>query len=84
MSLSSDVYKNNDSVEASNNILTTENRKVDKTNKISERKNRKKTKKTLILGESIVKDIEEWILNRRFKSSISVKAVLGATTKGVA
>ena len=33
-SLSSKVYKNNDNVDNSNNILTTENRKIDKINKI--------------------------------------------------
>ena len=36
-SLSSKVYKNNDNVDNSNNILTTENRKIDKIIKILDR-----------------------------------------------
>ena len=40
-------------------------------------------KKTLILGDSIVKNIEEWRLNKRMKSSVAVKSISGATTKGM-
>ena len=40
-------------------------------------------KKTLILGDSIVKNIEEWRLNKRMKSSVAVKSISSATTKGM-
>ena len=40
-------------------------------------------KKTLIKGDSIVKSIEGWRLNKRMKSSIAVKSILCATTKGM-
>ena len=40
-------------------------------------------KKTLILGDSIVKNIEVWRLNKRMKSSVAVKSIPGATTKGM-
>ena len=50
-SSSSGVYKNNVSVKPSNNILTRESRKVNKIN-------REKKRKTLILGDSVVKDVE--------------------------
>lgn len=50
-SSSSEVYKNNVSVKPSNNILTRESRKVNKIN-------REKKRKTLILGDSVVKDVE--------------------------
>ena len=50
-SSSSGVCKNNVSVKPSNNILTRESRKVNKIN-------REKKRKTLILGDSVVKDVE--------------------------
>ena len=40
-------------------------------------------KKTLILGDSIVKNIKRWRLDKRMKSSAAVKSILGATTKGI-
>ena len=40
-------------------------------------------KKTLIVGDSIVKNIERWRLDKRMKSSAAVKSILGATTKGI-
>ena len=40
-------------------------------------------KKALILGDSIVKNIEEWRFNKRIKSSVAVKSISGATTKGM-
>ena len=40
-------------------------------------------KKTLIKGDSIVKSIEGWRLNKRMKSSVVVKSVPGATIKGM-
>ena len=61
---SSKVCENDVTIETSNRFLTTENRKVDKMNKVSNRKTRKKEKKTSILGDSIVKGIEGWRLNR--------------------
>ena len=51
-----------------------------------DRKTREKKKKTLILGDSIVNDIfytkEVWRLNRRLKSSLSVKVISDTSTKG--
>ena len=40
-------------------------------------------KKTLIVGDSIIKNIEGWRLNKRMKSSVAVKSIPGATTKGI-
>ena len=40
-------------------------------------------KKTLIVGDLIVKSIEEWRLNKRMKSSVAVKSIPDATTKGL-
>ena len=40
-------------------------------------------KKTLIVGDSIVKNIEGWRLNKRIKFSVAVKSIPGATTKGI-
>ena len=40
-------------------------------------------KKTLIVGDSIAKNIEGWRLNKRMKSSVAVKSIPGATTKGM-
>ena len=39
--------------------------------------------KTLIVGDSIAKNIERWRLNKRIKSSVAVKSIPGATTKGM-
>ena len=39
-------------------------------------------KNTLIVGDSIIKNIEGWRLNKRMKSSVAVKSIPGATTKG--
>ena len=38
-------------------------------------------KKTLIVGDSNVKNIEGWKLNKRMKSSVTVKSIPGVTTK---
>ena len=40
-------------------------------------------KKTLIVGDSIIKNIEGWRLNKRMKSSVAVKSIPCATTKGM-
>lgn len=40
-------------------------------------------KKTTIVGDSIIKSVEERRLNKRMKSQVSVKSVLGASTKGM-
>ena len=40
-------------------------------------------KKTLIVGDSIVKRIDGWHLNKRMTSTVSVRSVPGATTKGM-
>ena len=40
-------------------------------------------KKTLIVGDSILKNIEGWRLNKRIKFSVAVKSIPGATTKGM-
>ena len=40
-------------------------------------------KKTLIVGDSIVKNVEGWRLNKRIKFSVAVKSIPGATTKGM-
>ena len=40
-------------------------------------------KKTLIVGDSIVKNIEGWRLNKIMKSSVAVKSIPDATTKGM-
>lgn len=57
-SSSSQLYENNVGGEGSNNIPKTENRNADKINKMLDRKTRKKRKKTLILGEPIVENLE--------------------------
>ena len=38
-------------------------------------------KRTLIIGDSIVKNIGGWRLNKRMKSTVHVKSIPGATTK---
>ena len=40
-------------------------------------------KNTLIVGDSIIKNIEGWRLNKRMKSSVAVKSIPCATTKGM-
>ena len=40
-------------------------------------------KKTLLVGDSTVKNIKEWRLNKRIKFSVAVKSIPGATTKGM-
>ena len=40
-------------------------------------------KKIRIVGDSFVKNIEGWRLNKRMKSSVSVKLIPGVTTKGM-
>ena len=40
-------------------------------------------KKTLIVGNSIVKHIDGWCLNKRMRSTVSVRSIPGATTKGM-
>ena len=57
-SSSSEVYKNSGGVEASNNTLTTEKRKINKINKTSDRRTKGTKEKKIILSDSIVKDIE--------------------------
>ena len=38
-------------------------------------------KKTLIIGDSIVKHIDGWRLNKRMRSTVSVRSISGAITK---
>ena len=40
-------------------------------------------KKTLIVGDSIVKHIDGWRLNKRMRSTVSVRSIPGTTTKGM-
>ena len=40
-------------------------------------------KKTLLVGDSTVKNIKELRLNKRIKFSVAVKSIPGATTKGM-
>ena len=40
-------------------------------------------KNTLIVGDSIIKNIEGWRINKRMKSSVAIKSIPGATTKGM-
>ena len=40
-------------------------------------------KKTLLVGDSTVKNIKEWRLNKRIKFSVAVKSIPGATTEGM-
>ena len=40
-------------------------------------------KKTLIVGDSIVKHIDGWRLNKRMRSTVSVRSIPGATTNGM-
>ena len=40
-------------------------------------------KKSLIVGDSIVKNMEGWRLTKRMRSSAAVKSIPGATTKGM-
>ena len=49
----------------------------------SQNKGSTNQKKTLTVGDSIVKNIEGWRLNKRMKSSDAVKSIPGATTKGM-
>ena len=49
----------------------------------SQNKGNTNRKKTLIVGDSIVKNIKGWRLNKRMKSSAAVKSIPGATTKGM-
>ena len=44
------------------------------------RSNIPQKKKTLILGDSIVKHVEGWRLNKRMKSTVSIRCIPGATT----
>ena len=50
---------------------------------MSQNKGGTNLKKTLIVGDSIVKNIEGWRLNKRIKFSVAVKSIPGATTKGI-
>ena len=40
-------------------------------------------KKTLIVGDLIVKNVKGWRLNKRMKSSVAVKSIPGSTEKGM-
>ena len=40
-------------------------------------------KKTLIVGDLIVKNVDGWRFNKRMKSSVAIKSIPGATTKGM-
>ena len=48
------------------------------------RKNKEKVKKkTLIVGDLIVKHIDGWCLNKRKRSTVSIRSIPDATTKGM-
>ena len=40
-------------------------------------------KRTLIVGDLIMKNIDGWRFNKRMKSSVAVRSIPGATTKGM-
>ena len=40
-------------------------------------------KNTLIVGDSILKHVEGWCLNKRMKSNVSVRCIPGASTNGM-
>ena len=40
-------------------------------------------KKTLILGDTTIKNVDVWKLNRSMKSIISIRSISGATTKAM-
>ena len=44
---------------------------------------KKTKKKTFIVGDSIVNHIDGWRLNKRIRSTVSVRSIPGATTKGM-
>ena len=51
---------------------------------LSLRKNKEKVKKkTLIVGDLIVKHIDGWCLNKRKRSTVSIRSIPDATTKGM-
>ena len=50
---------------------------------MSQNKGGTNLKKTLIVGDSIVKNIEAWRLDKRIKFSVAVKSIPGATTKAI-
>ena len=53
-------------------------------NNLPPKQNKKKRKeKDLIVGDSIVKHIDDWRLNKRMRSTVSVRSISGATTKGM-
>ena len=49
----------------------------------SQNKGGRNRKNTLIVEDLIVKNIEGWKLNKKMKSSVAVKSIPGATTKGI-
>ena len=65
-------------------ILSKENNKDTET-KIDEKEKPKldnsDVKKTLILGDSIIKNVDDCRLNRRMKSIVLARSISGATTK---
>ena len=86
MILNEDNHLNNTSSHKSNHAETgkkssdrnnganhTSQNEVDTTNR----------KRTLIIDDSVVKNIEGWRLNERMKSTVHVKSIPGATTKGM-
>ena len=66
-SSSLEVHKSSDSVEAPNNILTSEIKKLIRPIGFRIEKPGKRKKKNLILGDYIVKDTEGWRLSRHLK-----------------
>ena len=43
----------------------------------------RQNKETLIVGESTVKHIDDWQLNKRMRSTVSLRSIPSATTKGL-
>ena len=54
---------------------------INQEKRITEAKQRNVKKKILIVGDSIVKHIDGWRLNKSIRSTVSVRLIPGATTK---
>ena len=64
-------------------ILNEIKSQVNQKNNQNIRSDNPQRKKTLILGDSIVKHVEGWRLNKRMKSAVSVRCIPGATTNAM-
>ena len=73
-------HRDNSSLLAKENIKDTERKNDDKEN--PKLKN-SAVKKTIILGDSMIKNVDGWRLSRRMKSIVSVRSISGVTTKAM-